>query len=221
MYRSDYFNGDDNYGDADWQGLGFTSTAQSPSNSLVDSALNAIPVIGPMLTTIENFLHIGRGRNEADQITPTQNILGDYLAKVSAFIPTTASVPALQKVATDLATQWAHFQEFIGNKSQFPDGRASAGAYNTIAPLVRTLQQQIVDKISQLGGSGWNPMQILQGAGGYGLDVPTYGEPNITQAGLLTYYPPVARSPGAAASSMLLPFALAAGAAYFFTRRRG
>jgi hypothetical protein len=212
MYQRDYFG---------LSGLGFTTTAQSPAQSIVGGALDAVPVIGPMLDTIASFIHIGAGRNEADQITPTQNILGDYLARVSAFIDQTTSVPALQKVGTDLATQWAHFQAFINNRTQFPDGRASAGAYSTLNPIVTSIQQRIVTKISQLGGSGWNPLQILQGASGPSLEVPTYGEPSIPQAGMLTYYPQVNQASMGIGSSMLIPFALAAGAAYLFTRRKG
>lgn len=205
-------------------GLGFTTTDQTAGVTTtagnIAGAFLGIPGFGTILNSISNALGIGTGRKEADRIVPTQNQLGDFLAKVSAYIPTATSAANLQVVANQLSQAWTAFQSFIFNRTQFPDGRASQQAHDTIAPIVNGLQSAIADKMRQLGG-GRGALQIIQDAGTYGLYPTVYGEPMIPQAGTLNPYEPV---PGYQSASLLsgplMPFLLAGGVGLFLFRKK-
>jgi hypothetical protein len=204
-------------------GLGLVNPGGSASGSqgAVSNLLDAVPVIGPFLSTITNFLHIGAGRHEADQIVPTQNEFGDFLAKASAFVPVASNVAQLQQLAANLTQGWREFQIFVSNKQQFPDGRAGSQALASIGPLVDTIQQQIADRIAQLGG-GDGPMQVIQ-AGIMQLVPSVFGGSNVPQAGTLPYYPPERAGyyyGSGDTLSQVAPVAILGGLAWFLFGRR-
>jgi len=211
-------------------GLGFTNvTNTGPKQSGTAKALTGaadlvgmfvgLPGAGEMFSTIAESLHIGRGRNEADQITPTQNKFGDFLAKVSAYIPIAPNVQALTQLANNLSQAWVGFQQFINDEQQFPDGRASRQAYATLSPLVDGFQTGIAQRIAQLGG-GSMMSRIFQGSGTPSLAVPTYGGSDIPQSGMLPYYPPNYVSQAGIGSGPMVPVLLAGVAAWFLFGRK-
>jgi hypothetical protein len=196
------------------------SNTQAAAANAIGAAFG-IPDAGALINRISSALGVGAGRNEADQITPTQNDLGAFLAQVSAYIPTAPSVAALQQLASNLSNAWTKFQNFIFNGQQFPDGRASHQAYATISPLVTTLQNQISARAAQLGGS----VSLTPTQSGYlSLQVPTYGVAGVPQAGTLPYYPPMTypnqTTISAQLSANIGPLILAGGLAWLLFGRR-
>lgn len=211
-------------------GLGFTNVTNTGggTTSAIGTALNAagaavgVPGVGELFTTIANALHIGAGRNEADRIVPTQNVFGDFLARVSAYIPIAPNVQSLTQLANNLSQAWVGFQRFVSDRNAFPDGRASRQALNDLTPLVEGFQTGIARRIAELGG-GDLMSRIVQGLGGPSLEVPTYGESNIPQAGMLPYYPPNYTNPlqtGFLSEGNVIPFVIAGAAAWLLFGRK-
>jgi hypothetical protein len=151
--------------------------------------------------TVEGWLNIGTGRNEADLIVPIQNAIGDRLVQMNNEIAT-SNIPKLQSFILELQQMGTYFRNFVGNKTKFPDGRASTQALNTIMPLIDGTNStynlvradqgttgSVTRRLQQIGGV-LPPPTLTQGYGGEpSLQYQTQSYPWLPQAGSL---PPLA-----------------------------
>jgi hypothetical protein len=127
----------------------------------LEAALDYVPVVGPIASDAvaifqTAFGMIGRGRHEADEITPTQNNLMAYLGRITnqLIAHPGPNVQQLQAYLYLVINAAKVFKQFVENP-RFTDGRASAGALNTVMPYID-------------GSSGyhWPPPMHSDGIGG-------------------------------------------------------
>jgi len=162
--------------------MGFTPVVTGePTSSLIATAASGfMDLIGS--------LHIRAGANEADQIVPVQNRLGDYLGTIDGWLKQPLTVPQLQQIRLDLLNAWQQFMDFIWGPGFTADGdtRASDGAQ-------RTMEWQVYDRIGQIeakiraAGGTVQAAAPIQGAGQsiQRLTTLTGGQPYFPQAGTL------------------------------------
>ena len=211
-----------------------TGAGGSGSDFLM-TGLALIPGIGPIAsigTAISGAISkaissIGSGRKEADKIVPVQNELMALVTQIIDSYPRSRSIADLQSMLAILQANWKKFQDFVGNRSVFPDGRAAQQALGDVGPYVRSLQGSLIQRITDLGG-GTQPMTLMQGPGVPSLRFPEYGIAQLPQAGSLPVgwnQPSGALSagmPGGAFGNIdIVPVLAVAGLAYvIFSRRK-
>lgn len=114
----------------------------------VQTGLNFVPGVGTMassamstfrqaLDTLEQWFHIGAGRNEADAIVPLQNRMMDNLGIITNQI-LTGSTPSIAQLVDFYVEVWQlalGFMEFV-SQDVFVDRRASGQALNTVMPYI-------------------------------------------------------------------------------------
>lgn len=177
---------------------GFDTIAQfdpTGTSQLASSVIHAFQ-------TVESWIGIGKGRSEADLITPIQNAIGDRLVQINSEIAT-ANIPKLQSFILELQQMGAYFRHFVSDPDKFPDGRASTQALNTIMPLIDGTNStggiaradggttgSVTRRLAQIGGT-LPPPTLTQGyyGGDASLQYPTQSYPWLPQAGTL---PPTA-----------------------------
>ena len=133
-------------------GLGFTDIAGSLNDmggtgiiDAVQAGATFVPGVGPIfsgtiaivrtaVTTIESWLGIGKGRREADVITPVQNQLANRLGAIWA----NKEQLNCEQLQQGYVEQWQlglAFMEFV-LRPEFTDRRASGQALNGIMPMI-------------------------------------------------------------------------------------
>jgi hypothetical protein len=123
-----------------YQGLGDDYSSEI---SLMGDVISAVPLpgaqeIGTVITELSGlFKNIGKGRTEADKITPNQNTMMNYLGKITDQIRTgqNPTVFQLQQLFMDVLAVSQQFIRFVSG-TQFTDRRASGQALNTVMPYV-------------------------------------------------------------------------------------
>lgn len=122
---------------SDYTGLGFDMQSLQEANQFNPEPISraAIDVIASM----QKFLGIGRGRMEADQITPIQNyihynVLKPIAEAVNASYAQALSGSQLQDMLDALLTTKQNWLDFLHN-TQWTDGRAATQAENDLAFL--------------------------------------------------------------------------------------
>lgn len=115
---------------------------------------------------IVSSLGIGTGRNEADRIVPYQNQLNALLVTANNAM-SNASVPAdrLLQIRAVVVESTESFRVYIQDSAQFPDGRASRQAYDTMlgSPGYARVTIENLDKTIQERGG---PLGSIQAATG-------------------------------------------------------
>ena len=129
------------------------------------------------LKGVVQSLHIGTGRQEADRIVVWQNQLTQLLVTAnSAMGQASTSAEHLVRLRSVIAEANDEFLTFIQDRQQFPDGRASSQAYQTMfgSPGYARVTLENLDKeIALRGGilgqvqaaAGSNPMLVAAAAG--------------------------------------------------------
>lgn len=188
----------------------------------------------------------GKGRKEADIISPLNNKITERLGQLDAVIlGSNSTVPQLQAAFDEVFALGSYYIKFTQDP-RFTDGRASKQGQATIMPLIDgTLGPlngnakagppaapggrlgQITDHILSLGGHV-QPPAITQGPGPASLQPVVPGAPSMPQSGWL---PPVSQLPqtittagfpaSVGSSGDLLPIVLLAGAVLLFSRSKG
>lgn len=223
----------------DSQGLGFApiiAAAAAGSGPLAPIVM-AVSLIGSMIPIA--LSQIGKGRREADIITPVQNQIGQRLAEINRAIDY-SSILALQDFYMEVQDLGKQLEAFVSDP-RFTDGRASHQALDTIMPLIDGTNADgqivrpdggtlgsIVRAIQKLGGNIQSAIPT-QGAGmGPTLQTQLPGLAFLPQSGFLPPTSPLSpiRSAGVqtvGGTSNLLPYLFLGGAAALFlgSRRRG
>lgn len=188
------------------RGLG----ALGDMNSLIEQAnqFNPEPISHAALnfiTKVQNFLGIGRGRMEADQIVPTQNqvvtsVIAPIAEAVNAEYRTFLSQEQLQQMLNALLNAKDAWLAFLHNTT-WADGRAATQAEATLRPYWDDQQSKIIALMADAPSQNYSP--TTGGPGGVVpiiAGVPTLGLPpvRITTTGgassftsLLTQYAPM------------------------------
>ncbi len=99
------------------------------------------------IATIENFLHIGAGRQEADQIVPKQNQLVEQVIApisdaVSGAYATRWTPSQLRSMSNSLQQAEYAWLKFL-HETNWSDGRAATQAEATLAPYFDGLEAKI------------------------------------------------------------------------------
>jgi hypothetical protein len=126
-------------------GMGFVDPA---------TALSVAEAGAGIISKISNFLGIGKGRMEADQITPYQDeISNDVLAPISAALNsgTDRSASEWQTMYNTVVSTEQSWLRFLHDTEWF-DGRAAVQAEATLAPYFDAIKQHLQLKISEAGG---------------------------------------------------------------------
>jgi len=105
--------------------------------------------IGNAIAVIEDFLGIGQGRQEADLIVPTQNLVtAQVLAPISEAVQYLEDMNCSQlneylDVLNKSETEWLTFL----HDPRWTDGRAASQAEATLAPYFGGLRKDLTDEI--------------------------------------------------------------------------
>jgi len=215
-------------------GLGFL-----PALSIAPATGPAAPFVaaGIIIASLIPFAltQIGKGRKEADLITPVQNQVGQRLAEINNAIPH-SSVTALQEFYQEVEQLGESFHGFVTDP-RFKDGRASVGALDTIMPLIDGTDAAgqvvrpdggtmgtIARAILALGGQILQATTPIQGSGSAisSLRVPIPGNSFLPQSGFIPPTSPLSPiqnqviSRVGAPGSDVLPWLFAAGAGVLF-----
>ncbi len=166
------------------KGLGFPIPGSDPTSTGATTPTDpeAIQYAKDVKAAWDNWF--GTGRQEADIIVPVQNLLTSRLDAINAqlMLGQNPSLATLQSLFTRLKELWATFYYFVSG-SQFTDGRASAQALNTMAPIIDGTCGYQVHNLhptqyncqewgsNQIGGTGRNGMlgvisRAIQAKGG-------------------------------------------------------
>lgn len=103
---------------------------------------------GNIVDKLLSFLHIGAGRQEADQIVPYQNeVHYNVLAPISKALegtPDYYSLQSMYKTLTETESAWLRFL----HETQWSDGRAAVQAEATLAPFFSGLKNELVSRMA-------------------------------------------------------------------------
>ena len=164
--------------------MGATATFDQFSNSLIASGDPYAMAAGAVMKSINQMvssLGIGTGRNEADRIVPYQNELHKLLIVANDAMGAGASAARLNDLKHAVETASIDFQNYIQDKAQFPDGRASNQAFQTMfgnpgyaRVTIENLNKTIAATSGSLdliggGGGSTSPLVLMAGIGLIGL----------------------------------------------------
>jgi hypothetical protein len=100
-----------------------------------------VGVIGTWFRALDNWLHIGGGRSEADLITKSpygniQDQVFQHIKSIGDQVTGSTPVPELQAFQRQLEQLRSAWLTFLSNTTHFHDGRAPAQAANSIMPFL-------------------------------------------------------------------------------------
>jgi len=134
---------------------------------------------GDFINKVMDFLHIGAGRREADQIVPYQNeVANQILVPISALINSghDYSYSQWKSLYDSLAQAETAWLQFLHNTT-WSDGRAAQQAEATLAPLFQREKDELSAKMSDAGGTSIS--DFFSGIFGGSSPLPAISQPTF------------------------------------------